>query len=96
MKAYYALPSGTYNIALSRDELVELVKTGRVNVSAYHIPCETGRAIYNSEKKILETLDRKEVSNRLMFRLNDKVADTESGDYGVQFLAIRLEETNDD
>lgn len=96
MKVYCSLPSGTYNITLSRDELVELVTTGCINAFAYRVPCEAGRVVYDGGKKTFATLDRKEVPNHLMFRLSNRTADMEVGDYGVQYLTIRLEGANND
>lgn len=95
MKVSYGLPSATYNIVLSKDDLVKLIDTGRINVFARDLPCTTSRAVYNREKRELETLDRKEVTNNLRFRLEDDVADIHEGEYSVQFLAIRLEVKND-
>lgn len=91
MKAYYGLPSGTYTITLSKDDLAKLVTTGHTSIFISGVPCETGRAVYNKEKNAMETFDRKEISNDLRFYLKDGVADLQGGISRVQFLSIHIE-----
>ena len=92
MNAYYGLPSGTYTITISKSDLIKLASTGRISIFISGVPCKTGRTVYNKEKQVMETLDKKEVSNRLMFYLKDNVADIQGGISKVQFLNIRIEE----
>lgn len=87
------LPSCNYNVVLSEEDLQTLLTKGRISgiVTRGDIPCITGRAIWNEEKKDLETLDEKSVPNNLRFFLEEDVADLEGGDWPVQFLTINLE-----
>lgn len=96
MKTYYALPSGTYNIALSAKDIAELVTTGRLVIFMGDKPCKTGRALYDDQNDTMITLDEKEVTNDLRFYLDDDVADIKSGDWNVQFLSIHLEDDHEE
>ena len=90
MKTSYMLPSGTYNIKLSGEDLQKLLQTGILSLRLSRIPCVTGRGVYDHEKKDLVTLDKKEVFNDLRFHLDEPVADLEGGIWTVQFLNILL------
>lgn len=92
MKASYMLPSGTYNIFLSKEELQRLAYTGRLVTFTGDIKCTTGRAVWRPEENKMETLDKKEISNNLRFYLDEPVADIEGGDCYVQFLNIHVED----
>lgn len=96
MKASYMLPSGTYNLMLSKDDLQKLLKTGLLSIRISRCPCVTGRAVWNPEKEDLETLDRKEIFNNLCFCLDETVADVEEGFHNVQFLNIHIEQEKTD
>lgn len=93
MKSYFALPSCTYTVNLSEDELKQLLETGLVSSvrPIQSIPCHTSRAVWNSETKNLTSLDRKQIPNNLCFKLDEDVADIEGGDWYIQFLNIRIE-----
>lgn len=92
MKSSYMLPSGTYNLILSKEDLCELLNKGRISYHIGHdIPCVTGRAIYDSNKKEMLVLDKKEIYNDLRFRLEEPVADIKEGFNNVQFLNIHIE-----
>ena len=97
MKASYTLPSGTYSLILSKEDLRILIDTGRLCCCkmAYDIPCTTSRTVYNPKTKTLDVLDKKEVFNDLRFFLDAPVADLSGGVRGVQFLNIYLEKEND-
>ena len=91
MKASFGLPSCTYNITLSRDELKRLLETGLITVHPYKVPCTTSRLVWNSDKNNFTTMDRKTINNNLRFLLDEPVADIEDLDWHVQFLTITLE-----
>lgn len=92
MKSSFMLPSCTYNIYLSPDDLNQLLTTGRVSVDPLrNFPCRTGRAVYDVEKQTFKTLDGKHIPNNLRFYLNENVADIEGGDWHIQFLNIMIE-----
>ena len=91
MKASYMLPSGTYNLLLSKDELQQLIDTGRLVTVTRHTKCTTGRAVWRPEENKMETLDKKEISNNLHFYLDEPVADIKGGDCHIQFLNIHVE-----
>lgn len=92
MKASFMLPSATYNLVLSKDELKKLVDTGYILIQPSREPCTTGRAVWRHELGKMETLDRKSVYNNLRFNLDKPVADIEGGDLPVQFLNIIVED----
>ena len=90
MRTSYMLPSGTFNIFLSKTELQHLIDTGGLVTFSGRVTCTTGRSVWNSEKNDMETLDKKEIPNDLRFHLNEPVADIESGSHRVQFLNIHV------
>lgn len=91
MKASYLLPTGTYNIFITRDEL-ERLSNGKVIRSMPYMdePCVVNRFVYDHDKNEMRGLDPKEVPNYLMFRLDEDVADIEAGLCRIQYLNIRL------
>ena len=91
MKASYMLPSGTYNLFLSKEDLIRLLEKGMVTIHTGHISCVTGRGVYDPEEHKIITHDKKEVYNDLRFMLTDSVADLKPGLCNVQFLNIHLE-----
>lgn len=94
MKASYMVPSGTYNLILSKEDLIKLLEKGCVSVTVGRdVPCNTGRGIYDFEKHKMITLDKKEVYNDLRFCLHEPLADIEGGFHNVQFLNIHLDMT---
>ena len=96
MKASYMLPSGTYNLFLSKEDLMTLLEKGYVSVCVGRdIPCVTGRGVWDPDKKDLVTLDKKGIYNDLRFCLDEPVADLEPGFWNVQFLNIHLEKETD-
>lgn len=93
MRTSYCLPSGTYNIILSNNELNELIKNGCMLIRLSRIPCKASRIIFNDEKEQMEVLDKKRLQNCLFFHTDEPVADIEAGDQCVQFLCINVEKT---
>lgn len=81
MKASYMLPSGTYNLVLSPDDLQILLYTGRLTVGrvAYDIPC------------VMKYSEKKDVINDLRFMLHESVDDVEPGPNIIQFLNIIID-----
>lgn len=92
MRTYMSLPSGTYNITLTKDEFETLVKSSHINCNIGNTPCKMGRTVWNEDRKDFETLDKKEVYNNLQFNFCEPVADVPIGDYPVQFLTISVED----
>lgn len=91
MKSGFVLPSNTYNLVLSREDLMTLLSKGRITVHLNRVPCVASRAAYNGETETMEFLDKKIAENDLRFYLNDPVADIDDGDHSVQFLNILLD-----
>lgn len=92
MKASFMLPSCTYNLVLSKEDVVQLLGTGHIYTRvSKDIPCRTGRAVWDNEASTMKTLDRKCIPNNLMFLLDDNVADINELDWHVQFLNIHIE-----
>lgn len=92
MNASFGLPSCTYCITLSKEDLERLLETGYITGLVHKdIPCTTSRLVWNGEKSDFDILDRKTISNRLGFTLEEDVADIEGGPWHVQFLSIRLD-----
>lgn len=92
MKASFMLPSATYNIVLSKEDLERLLEKGYVSaIVNKNMPCTTGRAVWNQEKETLETLDRKEIWNNLRFNLHSDVADIKADEWAVQYLNILID-----
>ena len=92
MKASYLLPSGTYNLILTAEDIAKLLDAGRVTIQMSRTPCVTARAVWDSEKKDIVRKDNKVIFNDLRFRLNDPVDDMGPGTYNVQYLNIILGE----
>lgn len=93
MKASYMLPSGTYNLILSPDDLQILLCTGRLTVGrvAYEIPCVTGRARWDKENNVMKYSEKQDVINDLRFMLHEPVDDIEPGPNNIQFLNIIID-----
>lgn len=91
MKSSYGLPSGSYNLILTKEDLVKLLSEGILSIRLSRVPCVTSRAVWNPETKNMDVLDKKLVDNDLRFHLYVPVADIEDGFHNVQFLNIRLE-----
>ena len=92
MKIGWVFPSNNYNIVLSRDELKQLIEKGHISVLSSRVPCSTGRGIYNPATNEMETHDKKEMYNDLLFRTDEPVAEIEAGIYPVQFLCITVQD----
>lgn len=95
MKASYCLPSGNYNILLSKEELDQLLKKGHITIHMSRVPCTTSRAIFNGEKGEMEIHDKKEIFNCVLFHTDEPVADIEAGNHYVQFLCINIEKDSE-
>lgn len=91
MRASYMLPSGTYNLILSEENLEQLLFTGRLVVHTNGTPCTTANAVWNPDTKRLETVDKKEAVNDLRFCTNETVQDIRDSFPPVQFLNIVVE-----
>lgn len=92
MKAYMSLPSGTYNLIFTKDELQNLVNSKHIFYNVGHTPCKTGRVVWNADQRDFETLEQKDCYNDLRFNFDEPVADISAGDYPVQFLTISVED----
>ena len=92
MKAHYGLPSGDYNIILSKDELEQIISKGSVSIRVLRTPCTSSRAVLNEDVTGLDFLDKKEVLNNLCFHLDEPVADIDGGYHNIQYLTIILDE----
>ena len=92
MRAKFMLPSATYTIILSQEDLVRLLENGYVSaIVNKNMPCTTGRSVWNPGESTMETLDQKDIYNGLMFNLSCDVADIPAGDSNIQFLNIAIE-----
>lgn len=96
MRTHFGLPSGTYSIILTKEELEELLNNKHISINVGRTPCTTSRAVFNAEKCQFEFLDRKEIYNDLRFYLELPVDDIESGFYNAQYLNIELENESED
>ena len=92
MKTHYGLPSGDYNIILSKDELEQIMTKGSVSMRLSRTSCTTSRAVLNEDVTGLDFLDKKEVSNDLSFNLDEPVADIDSGYHNIQYINMILDE----
>ena len=90
MKSSFNIPSCTYNIILSKEDLELLTTSSYVGCEISRIPCTSSRGIIDGERRF-ESLDRKQVENDLRFNLTKQVADIKENEWGVQFLNIMLE-----
>jgi len=91
MKAHYGLPSGDYNIILSKEELAQIISKGSVCMRVSRTLCTTSRAELNKVGDGLDFLDKKEIYNDLRFNLDEPVADIACGYHNIQYLTIILE-----
>ena len=91
MKTYFTLPSGTYNIQLSKEELERLIKNGLLTMRVNRTDCKTGRCIA-TKTGATKVLDQKDICNDLRFNLKEPVADIEEGDYPIPFVTFRVTE----
>ena len=93
MRTSFILPSGNYNIILSKNELAELLDKGHIVAHIGRIPCKTGRAYYDPEKKTMDMADKKVVYNDVRVHIEDgHVGDIDCPDgYPVQFVRICLD-----
>lgn len=91
MKAAFRLPSGNYNITISKEEFNQLLEKGNISARVSKMICTTGRGVINKNGDGLETLDKKEIHNDLRFFLSEPVADLNGGDWCVQFINISVE-----
>lgn len=91
MKAYFGLPSGTYNLILTMDDLHRLLTDGSIAIRTSTVPCKTSRMVFDQEKKDFVELDEREVWNHLKFHTAENVSDIEAGDHYIQFMHIIVE-----
>lgn len=96
MKTSFNLPSGDYNIVLSKDDLKELLEKGTITMRTSRTPCVTKRAIINNEKETLEFIGEKEIENCLLMNLNESVGDLEKGNWFIQFLNISVDKNKEE
>jgi len=95
MKSSFNLPSCTYNIILSKEDL-DLLNTAKyVGVAVSRVSCVSSRGIID-EKNHFQSLDTKQVPNNLRFDLTKQIADMKPDDWSVQFLNIILEEEHEE
>lgn len=93
MKTGFMFPTGTYNIVLNKEELLNLLSRGIIIIHTSKTECSTGRSVWNREKEKMECLDRKDVPNNLRFHTEEPVADFEPGEHFVQYVNIVLDES---
>lgn len=93
MKARFVFLTGTYNIVINKEELSNLLSSGIVAIHTTRTKCSTGRSVWNQEKKKMECLDGKVMSNDLRFRTDEQVADFEPGEHFIQYVNIVLDES---
>ena len=92
MKAYFSLPSGTYNLILTMDDLHRILTYSKLSFRTAEVPCRVSRSIFDQEKKDFEKLDEKKVWNDLLFSTAENVADIEPGKHYIQFMNIIVED----
>ena len=99
MRISYVYPSGNYNIFLSKEDIDELLKNGRLHNHSGRIPCEITRMAYNPDENKMEVLAQQGCCNLLYIQ----PADTDginkeyfNDEMYIQFLDIRLEKENED
>ena len=91
MKNSYWLPSGTYNIILTKDELNELLENGRITMFTGRNECTVGRAYFDGDH--MQTAYKKDVFNSLCMELNaEDVGKDDCGVHYVQYLHIIVKE----
>jgi len=95
MKNSFNIPSCTYNIILSKEDLDLLNTTRYIGVAVSRVPCVSSRGIINEEYRF-QSLDTKQVQNNLRFNLTEQIADMEPDEWAVQFLNIILEDENEE
>ena len=91
MKTYFGLPSGTYNIQLTKEELNHLIETGLLTMHVGRTDCKTDRCVATKTGS-MKVVDQKDIYNDLRFNLKEPVDDIEEGDYPVQFVVFRVVE----
>lgn len=97
MRCHYGLPSGTYTICISEEELQQLLGERKsLNCFVGRVPCFTSRLIWNSENKDMEVLDRKEIFHGLSMYIDEPVADIEPGYHHCQYLYITVEKKKEE
>lgn len=92
MKTGYCLPSGDYNVVLTKEELNELVENGRLTMSTGRTNCSACRYYFDGEK--MTHAWKKDVFNCLLFHLDEEDVDRkeDAGEHYVQFLSIIVKE----
>lgn len=91
MRSCFNLPSGTYNLVLSKEDLDSLLEKGYVSCQISRTPCVAQRSLWNDDTKDLETIASKEVQNALNFYIDDELADCGHAKWGVQYLIIHTD-----
>lgn len=90
MKTNYWLPSGDYNIVLTKEELAKLIETGSLQITTGRTECTAGRYYFNGED--LVPAWKTDVFNCLLMYLDEEdVGKEDAGEHYVQFLNIRVE-----
>lgn len=96
MRSSFNLPSATYNLILTKEELNSLLEKGYVGCVVKRVPCITQRQVWNGDDKKFEAIARKETENNLRFYVDGELADCGDKEWGVQFLNIVVEEGEED
>ena len=95
MKTSFMLPSASYNVVLSKEELEQIIEKGFLIINISHTNCSTGRARFNNETGKLETIDKKNIPNNLWFHLSEPVGGIMESEWGLQFINILVEKENE-
>jgi len=90
MKIGFVLPSCSYNIVISKEELAGLLEKGHALIHVGRTSCNTARIIVD-ESGDFKYIDKKVVPNNLQIHLDEPVVDCEKGYWPVQFLNIHIE-----
>lgn len=90
MKASFNLPTSTYNIILTKEELDFLVKTEFISVPISRIPCSSSRLIKIGDDRLI-SIGKSTVPHNLRFDLTETIADIPPDDWGIQYFSILLE-----
>lgn len=95
MKTSFNIPSCTYNIILSKEDL-DLLNTAKyVGLKVSRTPCVSSRGVIDGDNHF-QSLDTKQVQNNLRFDLTKQIADMKPDDWSVQFVNIILDDKSGD
>ena len=96
MKSHYGEPSGDFTLILTKDELHRLESTGCLSIHTPEIPCTADRLVYNPERKDMNIVDKRDIESAGLTLLDYVGGDVGSEHRYIQFLNIRIEDTEND